>query len=315
MIIPCRGHADLLGGCLGGLAAQRTRRRYEVIVVDSAGDQAVARVAAGAPGVRLVRSAEGLLPGAARNLGSAEAAGAVLAFIDADCVPAPDWIEALWQGLGSGVRLVGGSVDHLWPWHPVARIDNLLQFADLQPRRPAGPAPLFAGCNLALRCEDFTRIGGFRHTGPEPAGEDVSFCLRASELWPGALRFVPAMRIRHAGRRGLAAFLRHHHSFGRVRGAGRLLLKPAHVRLGRRAVLVPAVVARRLLHILARIARWHPAALPVTLGLLPLIVAGLTAWALGFRDGLRQGAPAAGVDGLPSRPPPVTPGLAPDRRR
>lgn len=314
VVIPCRGHADQLGGCLGGLAVQRTGRSYEVIVVDSAGDDAVARAAARVPGVRLMRSADGLLPGDARNLGSTQAAGAVLAFIDADCVPAPDWIEALWRGLVPGVRLVGGPVGDLWPWHPVARIDNLLQFAELQAGRPGGPAHLFAGCNLAVRRDDFARIGGFRHTGPEAAGEDVSFCLRATELWPGALRFVPAMRIRHAGRRGFAAFLRHHHSFGRVRGAGRLLLKPAHARLGRLIVLVPAVVARRLLYILARVARWRPTALPLTLGLMPLLVAGLTAWALGFREGLRQGASVPGVAGRAS-PPPVASHLASDRQR
>jgi len=288
VIIPCRGQAELLGGCLRGLGAQGTGRRFEVIVIDSAADEAVARTVAGVPDVRLVRGADELLPGEARNLGAAHASGDVLAFIDADCLPAPGWIEALWQGLAGGARLVGGPVDDLWPWHPVARIDNLLQFADLAPGRPAGPTHLIPSCNLALRHADFDRIGGFRHAGREPAGEDVDLCLRAAGLWPGALRFVPAMRIRHAGRRDLRAFLRHHWSFGHARGRGRLLLTPGHARLGRRASLIPAVVARRLLYIGSGVARWRPSALPVMLGLMPLIIAGLVAWALGLRRGLRR---------------------------
>lgn len=286
MIIPCLGHPDLLQACLGGLAAQRTGRRFEVIVVDSGGDDAVAGVARDG-GARLVRSKGGrLLPADARNLGAAHADGPIFAFLDADAVPAPGWVEAAYQGLAPGVHLAGGAVSDLWPWHPIARIDNLLQFNDLQEGRSEGPAHAFAGCNLAMRREDFVRTGGFAQTGPEPAGEDVSFCLRVDELWPGSLYFVPEMLVRHAGRRRLADFLRHHHSFGRVRGAARLLVRPAHVRLGRHALLIPLVVARRLIYILVRVMRWRPATLPAMLLLLPLMLAGLTAWAVGFRAGL-----------------------------
>jgi glycosyltransferase involved in cell wall biosynthesis len=62
VVIPCYRHAEELGRCLKALAAQDCRLPAEVIVVDSAGDEAVA-AAAVAAGVRLITSSERLLPG------------------------------------------------------------------------------------------------------------------------------------------------------------------------------------------------------------------------------------------------------------
>ena len=119
VVVPCRGHANELKGCLRGLENQITTAPYEIIVVDSAADPAVSDVVDAFPGVRLVRSRSGLLPGSARNLGARHARGDYLAFTDADCIPEPDWLAAVITALKSGATMIGSG-----RLKPVAKLET-----------------------------------------------------------------------------------------------------------------------------------------------------------------------------------------------
>ncbi|MBD0336290.1 MAG: glycosyltransferase family 2 protein [Cyanobacteria bacterium Co-bin13] len=104
VIIPVFNDAKRLKVCLAALAQQTyPKALIEVIVVDNGSDdveqvkEVVAQFAgAMGPGepLRAIATQE-LTPGsyAARNRGIALAKGEVLAFTDADCIPAADWIE------------------------------------------------------------------------------------------------------------------------------------------------------------------------------------------------------------------------------
>jgi mycofactocin glycosyltransferase len=285
VVIPCYRHAEDLARCLNGLAGQESEARWEVIVVNSAADPAVA-AAATRGGARLVESQTRLLPGQARNFGAAHALGELLAFIDADCVPEAGWLAAARAAVEAGARLASGPVLHAKPLHPIAVSDNLLQFADFPPNRPDGPARYFAGCNLAIRREDFEAVGGF----PDvvlPAGEDTSFCGVVLARWPDGLQFKRAMQVRHTGRTTFAAFLDHHATFGYCRAALDLHLAPWQRRWGVHRVMAPPVAAKRLSYILGRGWQWDRWQLARTLLLLPIVLPGLLAWASGFRRGLR----------------------------
>ncbi len=288
VVVPCRGHAAALAGLLVDLAGQMTDRRFEIIVVDAAADDAVL-AAADVGGARVVRSDIALLPGEARDLGATHAHGTVLAFIDADCRPDEGWVEAAAAALVPGVRLVGGPVSDLRPLHLVARADNLLQFADLPRTRPAGRIHMLPACNVALKATDYRALGGFKHAQAVATGEDAAFCERAEERWPGAIRFEPPMAVRHAGRTSFLGFLHHHHAFGYSRGRLRLLLSDRQARLGQMGILFPVVVFRRTAFVLGCVLRYRPKALPAALILVPLIVPGIVAWTVGFRRGLADG--------------------------
>src|SRR5262249_43427895 len=151
------------------------------------------------------------------------------------------------------------------------------------------PAVRVPSCNLAIRRGDFERLGGF--TEELRAGEDTALSGNASKLWPEGLWFVPEMRVRHEGRAGLSVFLAHQLWFGHSRGTLRTAPPPRQQRLAARSIMLPAVVLKRLGYILGRSAAWHPGGLPRALLLSPLLVAGLSAYALGLRRGLLQ-APA-----------------------
>jgi hypothetical protein len=98
------------------------------------------------------------------------------------------------------------------------------------------------------------------------------------------------MRVRHDGRRGLGDFFRHQSTFGYVRGVLRLHMTESHRRWGARTVTMPAVVLKRLGYIAGRNLRFDRARVPRNVVLAPLILAGLTAWAVGFRRGCRSSA-------------------------
>ncbi len=287
VVIPVRGHSKELLDGLAGLRNQEFSGSFEVIVVDSACDPGVAAAVEPFPDVRLLRSTEGLLPGDARNLGVAHAEGRYLAFMDADCVPEPRWLDAAVGRLAEGARVGGGPVTDALPREVVAVCDNLLQFADFPPTRPNGPAEYFPACNLALSRADFETLGGFKHRG-DLAGEDTSFCNEAMARWPGGLFYVQNMRVSHTGRTTLGGYLRHHHFFGRTRGVLGHHLKPAHKRLGRYALMIPLIALKRYQHIVKRSAQWRPRHLASVALLTPLLLTGLTAWAVGFRRGLRE---------------------------
>ena len=117
VIIPVYNDGKRLRLCLQALKQQTYARDcYEVIVIDNGSDTA--------ENIELIVCSEGAIalyeemPGsyAARNKGLTVAKGEAIAFTDADCLPAPDWIEKgvtrLQQTENCG--LVGGEIEIFW---------------------------------------------------------------------------------------------------------------------------------------------------------------------------------------------------------
>jgi glycosyltransferase involved in cell wall biosynthesis len=124
VIVPVYNDPAGLRACLAALERQTYPREcFEVIAVDNGSDEPVDTVVADFPGVRLaVESRPG--PYAARNTGIALARGDVLAFTDADCVPAPTWIAHGVREIVSaaGCELVAGRIEQSFcaPTRPTA---------------------------------------------------------------------------------------------------------------------------------------------------------------------------------------------------
>lgn len=90
VVIPVKDDADHLQQCLTALARQ-TRRPGEIIVVDNGSADSSASVAA-AFGATVVRCDQPGIP-AASALGYDTATGDLILRLDADCIPAEDWVE------------------------------------------------------------------------------------------------------------------------------------------------------------------------------------------------------------------------------
>jgi O-antigen biosynthesis protein len=110
-VVATRDRPDDLARCLQSLAAQRTIRRLEVIVVDNHPDSGVTAPVAGRfPGVRVVEERRGGLS-YARNAGILAATGDIIATTDDDAVCASDWVERLVAAFArEDVAIVTGNV-------------------------------------------------------------------------------------------------------------------------------------------------------------------------------------------------------------
>ncbi|WP_035987798.1 glycosyltransferase [Leptolyngbya sp. KIOST-1] len=126
VIIPVFNDGERLQQCLAALAQQTyPRSRFEIIVVDNGSDDLAGLktlVTAYDNATLVVETRPGSY--AARNRGLAVAKGEVIAFTDADCVPAVDWLERgvarLSQDPNCG--LVVGRINLFFadPQHPTA---------------------------------------------------------------------------------------------------------------------------------------------------------------------------------------------------
>ncbi|MEA1958777.1 MAG: sugar transferase [Chloroflexota bacterium] len=96
VIVPAYNAEETLNECLAALEYQTVSRcDYEVIVVDDGSSDRTAEIARSC-GVRLIQQ-RNAGPATARNRGAREACGDLLLFTDADCAPAPDWIERMME--------------------------------------------------------------------------------------------------------------------------------------------------------------------------------------------------------------------------
>jgi glycosyltransferase involved in cell wall biosynthesis len=102
--------ADDLGGALAALGRQTYPRDLieTIVVLDSQVDAPMAdEVRRRYPAVKLGYASEHNYF-AAKNAGAMMASGSIVALLDADCAPAPDWVQTLVSGFESAVAAVAG---------------------------------------------------------------------------------------------------------------------------------------------------------------------------------------------------------------
>jgi glycosyltransferase involved in cell wall biosynthesis len=245
----------------------------EAILVDS-GTEGERRAQARWPWLRVISLPERLLPGAARNLGVTHARGRLLAFLDADAVPSPNWLERLEGALAPGIDAVAGAIANGTPESGVGTAEYLLTCSETF-RGRARPPRHGLGANLLIRRERFAAAGGFCESLRAAEDSLLTFPIAAR----GRLAFAPEAIVVHINRTELGPFLANQ----RAQGA-------AFVGLCRRVgyphrwvVRGPALALAGPLRLLA-LARWlahNPKLWRDALRSLPYLVLGTVAWVLG----------------------------------
>jgi len=201
VIVPHLNQTEALDRCLASLAAS-TRRPDEVVVVDNGSVRLPESVCARHAGVRLARE-DTPGPGPARNTGVAMSTGDILAFIDADCIAAPDWIATLADRLAADpeAQVLGGAVlvAPADPAQPTAleAYEMVYSYRMDWYLRERG----FTGAgNMAVRRSAWERVGPFAGIA---TAEDIDWCHRARALGV-PIAHVAAMRVWHPARPGIS---------------------------------------------------------------------------------------------------------------
>jgi GT2 family glycosyltransferase len=204
--------ARTIRDCLEGLS-KLEYPNYEVIVVDDGSTDATAAIAA-QYNFRVIRTENRGLA-SARNTGLKEAKGELIAYIDDDAWPDPDWLHYLSETFQS--------TEHAGVGGPNLPPPGDGPIADCVANAPGGPvhvllsdqvAEHIPGCNMAFRKSCLEAIGGF-DVQFWTAGDDVDLCWRLQQRgW--TLGFHPAAMVWHHRRNSVRAYWCQQRGYGRA---------------------------------------------------------------------------------------------------
>ncbi len=286
VVIPARDEAGRIGATVTAVRAQAPPDGLEVLVVDDASTDGTAAEAAAA-GAQVLRLAQGGNPGAARNRGARAASGEVVVFLDADCVPAPGWLDAHRRAHAAGAAIVGGSLELPRGAPFTARCAHYAGADHVHPWRPAGPVPNHPPANLSVRRGLLLAAGGFSEQAPVCDGHEELAWQAALQAAGHVLHFEPRAKVRHHYRRGLVHLMRRSYRWGysaleskHASPAARWGRFYAHPWLAVLAAL--PLVPLQLLYTLAC---WARAGRVEPIALAPVLALGSAAYAVGFLVG------------------------------
>src|SRR5215218_10117797 len=212
VVICTRDGAATLDDCLEGVAALRYPA-VETIVVDDGSTDSSAAIAE-AHGARVISTPNRGLS-AARNTGLHAACGEIVAYLDDDARPDPDWLTYIAAAFARSQHgAVGG------PNLPPPGDGDI---AACVTNAPGGPAHVLLsdthaehlpGCNLAVRRDALLSIGGFDPRF-RTAGDDVDVCWRLTEAGH-TLGFHPTAVVWHHRRASVRGYWRQQRGYGRA---------------------------------------------------------------------------------------------------
>ncbi len=240
VVIPHLNDPAALARCLAALA-DGTRQADEIVVVDNGSAQLPEAVCAAYPAVRLlVERTPG--PGPARNTGAAACSGDVLAFTDADCLPAPGWLAAVEKAFADPNLCIAGGDVRVGVVNP-ARLDMIEAYESVfgyQVERYIRDMGFTITCNLAMRPAVLSAVGPF---GGLAIAEDRDWGQRATAMGY-RIHYVPQMVVFHPARHDFGQLARkwdrhigHDFAEARDKPGGRLRF------LAKTLVMVPSALA------------------------------------------------------------------------
>src|SRR2546428_6282082 len=204
--------ARVISDCLEGLS-RLAYPDYEVIVVDDGSTDATAALARRYNGRLIQTENRGLAN--ARNTGLQAATGEIVAYLDDDAYPDPEWLTYLVAAfMSTSYAGVGG---------PNIAPPGDGPIAECVAQAPGGPVHVLVtdrqaehipGCNMAFRKSCLDAIGGF---DPQfrTAGDDVDVCWRLREFgW--SLGFSPAALVWHHRRNSVRTYWKQQIGYGRA---------------------------------------------------------------------------------------------------
>lgn len=179
VIIPVLNEEKVLGKCLAALAGQSLdSSNFEVVVVDNGSTDRTVEVANSFAGMLQIRVFEerGAYIARLRNVGADYAISPYFAFIDADCVAPPEWLERGVTRLCDFPETVTGAhyaIPEGSSWLAKSWYGGFSESKQ-------GAVSYVPGGDLLVSRSAFRRIGGFDET--IETSEDWDFCCRARNL-------------------------------------------------------------------------------------------------------------------------------------
>ncbi|MFQ5646872.1 MAG: glycosyltransferase [bacterium] len=286
VIIPAYDSENTIADCLESLMAQDLDEPFEILVVNSSSDETPRIIKERFPRVTLLQRERRTDQGKARNLALEQAAGEIIFFLDADCTVEPDWMrrmrdrhEEYGELLGVGGPVLNADLDNSIGW-----AGYLIEFGHLFPQGELRETWHLGAGNVSYKRSFFDR--GFRF--PEElrfAQEDIMFNWHLKNQ---GIRFLfdPRITVVHHHRTDWPSFLRHQYKLARgtvhllanTEMEGSWLVKHRWLAL----LLMPLVGGLKFYRTGKLFYRFQPKLFRKSPGILPVIMAGVVSWCLGF---------------------------------
>jgi glycosyltransferase involved in cell wall biosynthesis len=211
IVIPTFNGASRIGYCLDSLLKQAAGRDVEILVVDDGSSDNTAEVVRGYSSVRLISQANAG-PASARNRGASEARGQILLFTDDDCVPLPDWLEAMLEPFNDP-DVVGAKGIYRTHQRSLAARFVQIEYEDKYRLMAGVPSIDFIDTYSAgFRRERFLEMTGYDTSFPVACAEDVELSYRMSARgWK--MKFVPAAIVYHTHPSTFSSYLKKKYKF------------------------------------------------------------------------------------------------------
>jgi glycosyltransferase involved in cell wall biosynthesis len=211
IIIPTFNGASRIGNCLDSLVRQMTSHDVEILVVDDGSTDNTANVVRGYPSVRLITQTNAG-PASARNRGALEAQGDILLFTDDDCVPMPDWLDAMLDPF-KDIEVVGAKGVYRTHQKSLAARFVQIEYEDKY-RLMAGLAGIdfIDTYSAGFRRDRFLEMSGYDTSFPVACAEDIELSYRMSARgWK--MKFVPTAIVYHTHPNTFLSYLKKKYKF------------------------------------------------------------------------------------------------------
>jgi GT2 family glycosyltransferase len=217
IIIASYNARSTIGACLQSLRGQRTKRKLEILLVDSSLDGTAEYVRERFPEVRVITSPRRLYCGDARNQAMGLARAGIVAFVDADCYVEDTWAEAVCEVHRQDNLLAGGIIDNAPTRNLVSWAYYFCEFSIWLPARHSRRIAEMAGCCLSMKRAAFECYGPFL---------EGTYCSDTAFQWKTRrdnieILFSPAIRVYHKSPGELGRFFghiyEHRRAFARVK--------------------------------------------------------------------------------------------------
>jgi glycosyltransferase involved in cell wall biosynthesis len=212
----------------------------EIIVSHSGGGPTAGLLARERPDVRVLATDERRSCSEARNIGIRACRTPFIAFLEADCVAEPGWVEGRLREHRAGADVVASAITNAFPGSRSAWASHLLRYQQRFPDTPPSERLL-----LGLSChrDAFERFGCFRED--LPGGEDSEFTGRiltaVDIVWAGDVRTA------HRNATSPVALVKDHYRRG---------VRNAHTQLRLNGSAATLAAAREALENVPRALRW-----------------------------------------------------------
>jgi GT2 family glycosyltransferase len=151
-------------------------------------------------------------PAAARNRGAGDANGTIILFTDDDCVPMPDWLDAMIEPF-KDPEVVGTKGVYRTHQKSLAARFVQIEYEDkYRLMADAESIDFIDTYSAAFRRDRFMEMGGYDTSFPVACAEDVELSYRMSARgWK--MKFVPNATVYHTHPDTLSAYLKKKYKF------------------------------------------------------------------------------------------------------